>query len=204
MISFASIQTAALAYGARSAGVAVKVAGLLLAINASAQAATTWHSDPAHSRLTFSASQAGARFEGRFRTFDPQIAFDPADLAGSRFTVTVDTTTADTQDHERDDTLRGKDFFDVSRWPKATFETTGFTSLGGGRYEATGKLTIRDATKPVKLAFKFVPGSGGASATLAGQTTIKRLDFGVGQGEWTDTTWVGNDVDIRFELTLSR
>jgi polyisoprenoid-binding protein YceI len=204
MIRFAPIRCAARAHRTRPISAALGAAALLLTMTASAQAATSWHSDPAHSRLTFGATQAGARFEGRFRTFDPQITFDPADLAHSRFTVTVDTGTAETQDRERDDTLRSKDFFDVAHWPKATFETAAFNSLGGGRYEATGKLTIRDATKPVKLVFTFTPGAGGASATLAGGTTIKRLDFGVGQGEWTDTTWVGNDVDIRFELTLNR
>jgi len=65
-------------------------------------------------------------------------------------------------------------------------------------------VVVNPTTKPVKLVFTFTPGAGGASATLTGGTTIKRLDFGVGQGEWTDTTWVGNDVDIRFELTLNR
>jgi len=193
--------TVAWPVGARIARI---LASALLVFAASTQAATTWYSDSARGRLTFAATQAGARFEGRFQTFDPQITFDPADLAHSRFVVTVDTATADTQDHERDETLRGKDFFDVARWTKAKFETTGFKPLGGARYEAAGQLTIRDVTKPARLTFTFTPGAGGASATLAGGTTIKRLDFGIGQGEWTDTAGVGNDVEIRFELTLNR
>ena len=182
------------------------VAALALAVAgvAPAHAAVDWRSDPGHSRLIFAATQAGARFEGRFKNFEPQISFEPSDLAHSRFVVTVATGTAETQDHDRDETLRGKDFFDAARWSKATFETTGFTSLGGARYEAAGRLTIRDITKPVKLTFTFTPGASGGSATLAGETTIKRLDFGVGQGDWTDTSWVGNDVEIRFELALTR
>jgi polyisoprenoid-binding protein YceI len=167
-------------------------------------AAQHWTSDSAHSQLTFAAKQAGARFEGRFATFDPQIDFDAANLAASRFVVTVTTGSADTRDKERDETLRGKDFFDVAKWPQARFETTGFTSAGRGRFEAQGKLTIRDVTRPVRLPFTFVAAGDGKTARMTGGTTIQRLDFGVGQGEWTDTTWVDNAVEIHFDLALSR
>jgi len=74
---------------------------------------------------------------------------------------------------------------------------------GAGKFEARGRLTIRDVTRDVLLPFTFTPAADGQHATLAGGTTIRRLDFGVGQGEWTDTTWVGNEVKIRFELRLA-
>jgi polyisoprenoid-binding protein YceI len=163
-----------------------------------------WSTEPARSQLTFSAVQAGARFEGRFATFDPQIDFDAANLAASHFIVTVTTGSADTRDKERDETLRSKDFFDVAKWPEARFETTGFTSTGNGRFEAQGKLTIRDVTRPIRLPFTFAAAGDGRTARMSGGTTIQRLDFGVGQGEWTDTTWVGNAVEIHFDLALTR
>jgi polyisoprenoid-binding protein YceI len=167
-------------------------------------AATHWTADPAHSTLTFSAMQAGAHFEGRFATFDPQIDFDVANPAAGSFVVTVATASAETRDKERDETLRGKDFFDASRWPQARFATTGFSAAGKGRFEAQGKLTIRDTTHPVRLPFTFVVAADGRTARLSGGTTIQRLDYGVGQGEWTDTTMVGNAVEIHFDLALSR
>ena len=74
----------------------------------------------------------------------------------------------------------------------------------GARFEAQGKLTIRDVTRPVRLPFTFVVAADGRTARLSGGTTIQRLDFGVGQGEWNDTTWVGNAVDIHFDLALTR
>jgi polyisoprenoid-binding protein YceI len=147
--------------------------------------------------------QAGAEFEGRFRRFAPQIQFDPADLAGSRFVVEIDTRSADTADGDRDAALASGDFFATDRWPTARFETTGFTAKGPGKFEARGRLTIRDVTRDVLLPFTFARASDGQHATLAGGTTIRRLEFGVGQGEWTDTTWVGNEVKIRFELKLA-
>jgi polyisoprenoid-binding protein YceI len=146
--------------------------------------------------------QAGAEFEGRFTRFTPEIQFDPADLAGSRFVVEIDTRSANTQDRDRDTALASEEFFASEHWPTARFVTTGFAAKGKDKYEARGKLTIRDVTRDVLLPFSFAPAADGRHATLAGGTTIRRLDFGVGQGEWTDTTWVGNEVKVRFELKL--
>lgn len=176
---------------------------LLLLVAGVGQAATVWQTDPQASQLTFRAEQAGAEFEGRFTRFTPEIRFDPADLAGSQFTVDIDTRSADTQDSERDATLASSDFFATERWPTAHFETTTFAAKGGGKYEARGRLTIRDVTRDLLLPFSFTPATDGQHATLAGGATIRRLDFGVGQGEWTDTTWVGNEVSIHFELKLA-
>jgi cytochrome b561 len=175
---------------------------LLVLATPALPAATDWHADAAASELVFQAKQAGAEFEGRFKRFNPQIRFDPADLAGSRFLVEIDTRSADTQDSDRDAALASGDFFATDRWPTARFETTGFAAKGPGKFEARGRLTIRDVTRDVVVPFTFAPAADGKHATLAGGTTIRRLDFGVGQGEWTDTTWVGNEVKIHFELRL--
>ena len=173
-----------------------------LALAAPAHAATAWVVDPAHSRLTFIATQSGGEFQGRFNRFHAGIAFDPKDLARSRFHVTIETASADTQDETRDQTLVGDDFFASSRWPTATFDATRFVLAVGGRYEAQGRLTIRGIGRDAKVVFTFQPASAGHGAVLSGGTTIHRLDFGVGQGEWQDTKWIGNDVRIEFELVL--
>ena len=179
------------------------IAALLL-IASAAQGATAWVSDPARSRLEFSGTLSGGTFDGSFTRFKPEIAFDPADLAGSRFDVTIETASADTQDADRDAILKGTEFFAVERWPVARFEAGRFTAAGPGRYTAQGKLTLRDVTRDVTLSFTFKPAADGATATLAGGPVIRRLDFGVGQGDWRDTKWVGDEVKIRFDLLLRR
>lgn len=178
--------------------------GLLLAVPGASDAATAWTIDRNGSRLDFTATQAGGEFDGSFRRFRAEIAFDPADLAGSRFQVEIETASAATGDKDRDQTLAGSDFFATTRWPTARFESSRFVALGGDRYEARGKLTIRDVTREVRLPFRFQPVAGGADAAMSGGTTIRRLDFGVGQGEWVDTALVGNEVRIRFALRLHR
>lgn len=176
----------------------------MLALASPARAAGTWLTDPASSSLAFFATQAGGEFEGQFRRFRAEIAFDPGDLAGSRFRVTIDTASADTMDETRDSALIGDDFFASGRWPTATFDTTRFTALPDGRFDARGRLTIRGISRGVKLRFTFKPEADGRRAVLAGGTTIRRLDFGVGQGEWQDTKWVGDEVRIEFKLVLDR
>jgi polyisoprenoid-binding protein YceI len=171
---------------------------------APAQAATQWSADAARSKLGFTGLLTGGTFQGSFTRFQPEITFDPGDLAGSRFRVTVDTASADTRDGDRDAILKGPDFFAVERWSKATFEATRFAAAGPGRYTAQGKLTLRDVTRDVTLAFTFKPAADGRTAALAGTTSVNRLDFGVGQGDWRDTQMVGNEVKISFDLLLRR
>jgi polyisoprenoid-binding protein YceI len=190
----------------RTSGVLPIVAAFaaLLPDAAVAQAAIAWAVDPARSRLEFSGTLAGGTFEGRFARFTPAIAFDPDGLQGSRFEVEIDTASADTQEAERDGMLKGPDFFAVERWPVARFEATRFVQTQPGRFEARGRLTLRDVTREVTLPFRFLAAADGRTATLAGGTRIRRLEFGVGQGDWRDTKWLDDEVEVRFELSLVR
>lgn len=163
-------------------------------------AASQWTLQPKESKLSFVAEQAGAKFEGVFQQFTADIRFDPKDLAASRFDVKITTASVNTQDGERDDTLKSADLFDVKRFPTSTYVADKFTSKGGNKYSATGKLTLRNVTRDVPIEFTFASKDGGA--WLRGTAAIKRLDFGVGQGEWKDTSTVGNDVQVRFALRL--
>jgi len=190
----------------RTPGVLPTVAAFaaLLPAAAVAQAATAWSVEQARSRLEFSGTLAGGRFDGRFVRFTPTIAFDPGGLPGSRFEVEIDTASADTQEAERDGMLKGPDFFAVERWPVARFEATRFVQTQPGRFEARGRLTLRDVTREVTLPFRFLAAADGRTATLAGGTRIRRLEFGVGQGDWRDTKWLDDEVEVRFDLALSR
>ncbi|HEX4388307.1 MAG TPA: YceI family protein [Steroidobacteraceae bacterium] len=176
-----------------------------LANSARADAPVTHYvSDPAKSTLEFSFQQAGAQNKGKFTRFPVKFDFAPDNLAGSRLEVTIDMTSLDSGDKERDDTLRGADLFAVAKFPQARFLATQFAKTAAG-YEAIGKLTIRDATRDARVPFALRAASeGGASVTyMTGKTTIKRLDYGVGQGDWKATDQVGNDVVVSFNLRLT-
>jgi polyisoprenoid-binding protein YceI len=162
-----------------------------------------WAADAAKSSLEFQFVQAGASTTGRFARFTASIDFNPADLARARFDVAVDMASTDTMDKERDDTLRGPDLFGTATFPRATYVATQFAARGAS-FEAQGKLTLHGVTRDVPVSFSFQPGldAGRPVATLKGTARIKRLAFGVGQGDWDSTEWVGDEVLIEFNLLL--
>ena len=153
------------------------------------------------STLGFSATYEGDAFAGSFKRFTPVIDFDPAKLATSKMDVSIELASADTQNTERDDALHGVGFFNSKRMPKARYVATRFRALGGNRYAADGALTLNGITKPVVLAFTW---SGGAKPVLTGNATLKRLEFQVGSGEWSDTDVIGDAVQVKTRLLLSR
>lgn len=167
-----------------------------------AYAATQWVMQPGQSTLTFTATQAGAPFEGKFEKFSADIRFDPADLTKSRFEVRIDLASVDSQDGERDDTLRGPDLFAVEKWPTATYVAERFEHKGGTKFGAHGRLTLRGVTREVPIEFTFETDKRGA--WLKGTGKLNRLDFGVGQGEWKDTESVANEVQVRYALLLTK
>jgi len=171
---------------------------LLLALPASGAVAREWQVDMSKSSLTFKCSYAGESFDGKFGKFTAQIAYDEADLASAKFDVNVDLASADTQNSDRDDALAGADFFDSKKTPQAHFVTQSFAKTADS-VEAKGTLTIRGQTRPVTLKVHFA--ASGNGATLDVDTTLKRLDFGLGvSSDWND---VGKDVPVHGHLVLT-
>lgn len=155
---------------------------------------------PAASTLGFSGTFQGEAFQGKFKQWHATIRYDAADLASSRFDVEVTLASVDTGDSDRDTALPGSDFFDAAKFPKAHFVTTGFRQ-DGAKVIADGNLTLRGVTRPVSLDVAFKPQGDGATLDVAG--TVKRLDFGVGGGDYADTSVIGADVKVAAHLQLA-
>lgn len=153
----------------------------------------------AGSTLGFTATFQGETFEGRFDKFEATIRYDPADPASSLFDVTIDVASVATGDTDRDGALPDTEFFDTKQFPQARFVTTGFRQ-SGSEVIADGTLTLKGTSKPVSLAVAFAP--TGTDATLEVTTTLKRLDFDIGSGEYADTSTIGNEVTVKGHLKL--
>jgi polyisoprenoid-binding protein YceI len=191
---------------ARGSILALLVAGTAaLAANSAAAPPPLFTADPARSTLQFSFRQAGAISTGRFGRFTTGFRFDAGNLAASSLAVTVDLATLDTRDKERDELLRGADLFLVARFPSASFQSTALSRRKDGNYEALGKLTIRGISRQLRLplAIQLTRRADLTTMSLRGTTVIRRLDFGVGQGDWKSTEWVDNDVTVRFDVLLT-
>lgn len=155
----------------------------------------------AGSEIVFTTRQMGVPVEGRFAAFKAQVALDPKKPETGKVAFSIDTGSARFGSAELDAEVPKPVWLGVAKFPQASFESTAIKAAGPGRFEVAGKLTIkgvaRDLTVPVQLA------QAGPTSTASGSFTIKRLDFKVGEGEWTDTSMLANDVQVRFKLSFT-
>jgi polyisoprenoid-binding protein YceI len=151
------------------------------------------------STLVFASNYQGETFTGKFGSFTTTMSFDPKQLATSKLDVAIQLAGTQTGNKDRDDTLVSADFFNVGKFAQARYTATKFRALGGNQYAADGTLTLRGASKPVTLTFTWTPG---AQPVLSGKATVKRLDFGIGGGDWADTSTIPNDVAISTKVVL--
>jgi polyisoprenoid-binding protein YceI len=172
---------------------------LALALPCAASAAD-YTVQPSGSTLGFTSSFQGSSFDGKFDKWTAAISYDTAKLAASKFDVTVDLSSAKTGDSDRDSALPGADFFNVAKYPQAHFVTTGFHQQGS-QVIADGTLTLRGVTKPVSLNVTFKPQGNGATLDVSG--SVNRLDFGVGGGQYKDTSVIAADVKVTAHLVLA-
>jgi polyisoprenoid-binding protein YceI len=151
------------------------------------------------STLVFASNYQGETFTGKFGSFTTTMSFDPKQLATSKLDVAIQLAGTQTGNKDRDDTLVSADFFNVGKFAQARYTATKFRALGGNQYAADGTLSLRGASKPVTLTFTWTPG---AQPVLSGKATVKRLDFGIGGGDWADTSTIPNDVAISTKVVL--
>ncbi len=152
------------------------------------------------STVTFGYKQMGVPMEGKFAKFAAQTSFDPAKLAKAQARIDIDLSSIDTGSEEANEEVKAKAWFNTQAFPSAGFVSTGVKALGGNRYEATGKLTIKGKTLDVTAPFTFQV--NGTRGLFDGVFTIKRLDYNIGEGVWTDVSTVADEIQIKFHLVL--
>ena len=151
------------------------------------------------SGLAFAGKYQGEVFTGKFPGFTTKMSFDPQQLATSRLEVTIPLATASTGNSDYDSQMRGDAFFNVAKFATATYSATKFRALGGNRYAADGTLSLHGTSRPVTLEFTWTPGT---QPVLNGKATVKRLDFGVGAGDWADTKLIPDAIAISTKVVL--
>ena len=156
---------------------------------------------PAQSEVQFTARQMGVPLEGHFKKFDAQVSFDPAKLATSKIVFTVDTGSATMGSRETDAELPKATWFNVPQFPQATFQSSAIKALGAGKFEVTGKLSIKGMARDVVVPVTLV--QNGATTMATGALPLKRLAFKIGEKEWADTSMVADDVQVKFKLALT-
>lgn len=156
---------------------------------------------PAQSEIGFTFKQMGVPVDGRFKKFDAQINFDTSKLTTSAVTFTVDIASATLGTPEIDAELPKAPWFNTAKFPQATFASSSFKSLGAGKYEVSGKLSVKGQSQNVVVPLTMT--QAGTTTTAVGVFPIKRLAFKIGENEWADISMVADDVQVKFKLTLS-
>ncbi len=156
---------------------------------------------PAQSEVAFVTKQMGVPVDGRFKSFDAQITLDPKKPETGHVEFSIDMASASLGVPESDAEMPKPNWFNVAKFPKATFKSSSIKGLGGGKFEVAGKLDIkgnaRDVVVPVMIT------QAGPNSTATGSFVLKRLEYKIGEGEWADTTVVANDVTVKIKLVLT-
>ncbi len=157
---------------------------------------------PQQSSITFVSKQMGVPVEGGFRKFAARIAVDPARPEAGTARIDIDLASIDTGSAEADAEVAGKAWFDTKNHPVASFASGSVKPSGAGRYEALGKLTIKGKALDIRAPFTFKQNAD--TLVIDGMFPIRRLDYGIGSGIWSDPDTVADEVQIRFHFTVAK
>ena len=186
-------------------------AGLAAVLSLPAGAATSeWKIDPQHSSAQFSVRHlAISTVRGAFSKVNGTLELDDNDITKSTVDVTIDVSTVDTREPDRDKDLRSEKFFDVAHYPSITFKSRKIQQIAPGKLKVTGDLTIHGTTKEVVLDVEGPTAPvkdpwGNVRAAVTSTTRLNRQDFGV---KWNATldnggVVVGDDVNITIDVEM--
>ena len=152
------------------------------------------------SSITFISKQMSVPVAGVFKKFSANIRINPAKAETGMANIEIDLASIDAGSMEANDEVKGKSWFSVAEYPKASFVSTSVKTLGGGKYEAAGKMTIKGKTMEMHAPFILKEDKG--VLNVDGVFPLKRLDFGIGSGLWSDTSVVADEVQIKFHIVL--
>jgi polyisoprenoid-binding protein YceI len=181
-------------------------AGMTIFIAASASHAADWKIIPEQSTIEFTAKYGKDAIIGNFTQFDGTISFDSKAPEKSRVMIEVQMNHIKSDDKDAVTYLPMAEWFAAKEFPTSVFMVENIRKVSDTEFLADGSLKMRDKTMPVSLPFTLdiKDGDNGDTgkqfARMNGTATLKRLDFGIGQGEWAATDVIANEVDLKIHL----
>lgn len=175
------------------------------------ETATKWVIDPMHSEVQFKVKHLViSTVSGFFKSFGGEVITEGDDFDNAEVDFTLDINSIDTNQTQRDEHLKGGEFFDAEKYPQISFKSTSLTKSDDEEYELKGDLTIKDVTKPVTLKAEF----GGSAADFYGNTKagfeitgkVNRKEFGLTWDGVTEagSVVVGEDIKLLINLQLTK
>ena len=168
----------------------------------------TWTLDDTHTRLGFVTRHAMiTKVRGSFNDFTGTVTVPDEGIEGATAQVTINASSIDTRNADRDGHLRSNDFFDMETYPEITFVSTAARRTGDAEFELDGDLTVRGVTRPVTVPFTFEGTAqdpyGNTRVGFEGSVVINRKDFGVSYNAALETggVLISDKVTLEFEVS---
>lgn len=177
-------------------------AALLLGLALPCVAGAALRIDGGQSSISATLRQMNVPLEIQFRRYTTRIDLRPDQPEQSSAVIEIDIGSLDLGDAEFNSEALKKDWFDAARYPTAKFVATAIRPQPNGRFDVSGKLTIKGASKDA--AFPVTLRQENGRQVIDGALPIRRLAFGIGDGPWRDTGMVADEVVIRFHLVAPR
>jgi len=175
-----------------------KKSAIAIVLIATAALAAPLKIDAAKSGVTATFKQMGVAVDAKFNKFSAQIDYDAAKPENAKASVDIDVASFDLGDPDYSSEVRKKEWFNAAQFPKATFASTKIRVTAPGKLDVAGKLTLKG--KSADISFPMTVKKEGAAQVFEGSVPIKRLAFGIGDGEWKDTSIVADEVVIKFRV----
>lgn len=157
--------------------------------------------DPSKSKITFTSKLMGSKLSGGFGKFSGKVSFNPDQPEKAKANLTIDIASFNAGGDELQEEAKGKDWFNTKTFPNASFVSDSVKVVGSDGLEIHGALTMKGKTVPVLIAAKYQP--QGKQMVFDATFQLLRLDFGLGAGNWADTSAVANEVPVKVHLVLN-
>ena len=174
----------------------------ILGIASSSYAVEYSSIDTAKSKITFTSKLMGSKISGGFGKFSGKVSFNPEDLEKAKANLVIDIASFNAGGEELQEEAKGKDWFNTKLFPAASFVTDSVKATGPNSLDAHGALTIKGKTVPMLITVKYQP--QGKQMVFDATFQLLRLDFGLGAGNWADTSAVANEVPVNVHLVLNQ
>ena len=167
---------------------------------------TTYNIDKAHSEATFQVRHLLTKVRGRFSDFAGTIQYDEARPENSLVEFTIQATSIDTSEKDRDTHLRSADFFEVEKFQTLTFQSRSIARKGTNQFNLTGDLTMHGVTRQVSFDVEFLGKAkdpwGNERIAFEAETTVNRKDYGLHWNAALETGGflVGDEVKISLSI----
>lgn len=168
-----------------------------------------WAVDKSHSNVKFTVTHMTvSEVDGSFKVFEGAMEHTKSDFSDAKVNFTIDVNSINTDNTNRDEHLKGDDFFSSAQYPQIKFVGTSMKPLGGNKYQLSGNMTVKDVTKPVTWELTYggvVNTQRGRKAGFKAKTTINRFDYNL---KWSRAVEagglvVGENVDIVVNIELN-